>query len=278
MNFTKADMAIIISMSIALVTMTFAFPAAGMVDEESANATDIPEFDIETSRFDFAGEFPRNPGQPSVGTLVYDNTTSALEDSRQIWLNGDTDSGTEMLLLDDNDETNASVRLNYWPGPSTDEVILTEVGEFDQIKNDSAGWEVTFEFVSAENRGEDNVTLTVDYTIEQQPEDTSWFDRVPILGGVVGAGEQLAGIVGWIGSVLFWLFGTLFEVALNLVGILFDIMVFVIDTGTWLATTWAAITAGAGSWAAVFVAIPGLLLFLELAKLVMIGISLLPTT
>lgn len=281
MNFTHTDMMIIISMTIAVVVMTFVFPAADLANADEAESSDIPEFDIDSSRFDFAGDFPSTP-DPSSGTLTFDNNRSdEFADDREDYHHGDRADGVRSRLVGVSANSVVSVSLQEMLNGGinqSEQVNLENVGETKEIHNDSMGYTVQYTLESRENNGTSDVVFDVDYKIVERPEDTSFIGSIPVIGSAFSAAETLANVLGWIGSVLFWLFGTLFEVTFNLVGVLFDVMVFGIDTASWLVTTWQAIAAGSASWAQVFVAIPGLLLFLEFGKLVMIGISLLPTT
>lgn len=281
MNFTHTDMMIIISMTIAVVVMTFVFPAAALVDEDEATSDDIPEFDIDSNRFDFAGDFPATP-DPSSGTLTFDNgREDEFADDREDYHHGDRADGVRSRLVGVSANSVVSVSLQEMLDggiTGSEQVNLGTVGETKEIQNDSMGYTVEYTLASRENNGTSDVVFDVDYEIVERPSDTSFIGSIPLIGSAFSAAETLANVLGWIGSIIFWFFGTLFEVALNLVGILFDLMTFMIDTASWLVTTWQAIAAGSASWAQVFVAIPGLLLFLEFGKLVMIGISLLPTT
>lgn len=274
MELTKTDLVILVAMPLAIIAMSFTMPAAGLTDQsDEVNESDVPEFSMNGSRFDFASEFPVGPAQAGRGTLVYNKSLSALEDDRRVWLEGSTSDGTELILTDTNEE-NASLRLNYWTSGSTqsDTVDINGTGNVAAIDNSTEGWKVKFTFEEIENKGESNVTITVDYVVLQRPSSGGW------LGGVFSIGDKLANVVGWIGSTVFWFFGTLFEVSLNLVGMLYDIMLFGFDFVSWALTTYEGIISGASGFAQVFVVIPAIILTFEFAKVGMIGISLLPTT
>lgn len=277
MDFGRTDIIIVVSMSLAIISMSFVFPALGLTaDSDEVAENDIPEFNMSADRFDIAGEFPDQPGTPSQGTLVLNNSVDILEDNRRVWLEGDTDGGTELLLTNQTDD--ARLVLNHWPGPDKDEVVLSNVGDVDDIQNDTAGWHIKFEYVNIENRNKSNQTITVDYEIIQQPADSAWYSRIPVVGSVFSTGEQLAGIVGWIGSIIYWTFGTMFSVILNLIGILFDVVTYGFSMLIWMVSTYNSIISSASAFASVFVMAPAIILFLEFAKIGMIAINLLPTT
>ncbi len=84
MNITKFDMFILMFTSIAVITMSFTFPALGLTGE-TQNESDIPEFNISKGAADFAREEPEYPGAPSQGTLRYENGSESWEDNRQVY-------------------------------------------------------------------------------------------------------------------------------------------------------------------------------------------------
>lgn len=281
MNFGKTDVLIVVAMSIAIMTMSYTFPAAGLTDEsDEVNQSDVPEFDMDANRFDFAGDFPDDPGGPSKITLVrQDDDPDEQQVSR--WLHGDTTDGVEATLFIDNGTTDPEPRVTFtnWTsgGSESDDMSFTsDVGNEQTFTNYS--YEIQGEYIERENNGQANVTVTVEMLITERPSDKAFLASVPIVGDLFSAGEALAQIIGWIGSIIYWFFGTLFEVSLNLVGILFDVMTYGIDTASWLVDTYDSILSAADSWAAAFIMAPAIILFYEFVKIGMVGISLLPTT
>lgn len=281
MNFSRFDMILIVVMSIGIVIMSFVFPALGLIDGDAAKESEIPEFDMEPNRFDFAGDFPDRPGTPTNGQLTYDSTETQFSDNQR-WLSGsDTSEGTDLVGTRNSTNNDVRVTINVWSSgnlSATDELEFSSVGDRGVL---TAGeWEVRIEVVSlTADDDADTLEYTVEYEIVEQPTSGGgWLGRVPVVGTVFDAASATAGVLSWIGSIIWWFFLTAWQIALNLLGMLFDAVSFMFGTASWLITTYSAIISGADAWVSVFVGIPGLLLFLEFAKLAMIAISLLPLT
>jgi hypothetical protein len=277
MNFGRNDLAVIIAMSIAIMGMSFTMPALGLSDE---NASEAPQFDMDSSRFDFAGEFPENPGTPSSGTLTWQDSLEGDSDN-QVFLEGDSYNGVELVASVP--ATDPTVRLNNWDSGSNvynTSVSRTTPGVETLIIpiSSASDWKIEVEFTEFEGSSPD-YNFTVEYNVKQRPDsDGGFISSIPVVGGLFSAGAELAGIVGWIGAVVWWFVTFLFQISLNLIGLLFDVMVFGISTISWLTNTYIGLINNAQSWAAIVLTIPSLILSFELAKLVMIAISLLPTT
>ena len=95
MDFTTRDIGILISMSLAVIMISFVFPTIGLADTgDKAAESEIPEFNISTDRFDFAGDFPDNPGTPSTGAL--ERNEAELDVYRPRFFHGDTAGGVRM--------------------------------------------------------------------------------------------------------------------------------------------------------------------------------------
>lgn len=280
MNFGRWDIGIFVGMSIAIISMSFLFPPLGLTNED-INSTDIPEFNITKGTFDFADKKPNFPTRPSKGELRYVDNQSQDQDDRQIWLNGDSSDGVSIVITDDNSNVSnpqPEITLNEFTSTGSNfTTILINESEFKVIED--YGYRVAIENVNVSNKGQADMTITAEFEVLQQPSDTSWLGRVPVVGTVVGAGNQLAAIVGWIGSIGWHYVYNFIVLSSNLLHILYNVITFFIDFFLWLSTTYFSIVTGAGaSWASVIVAIPGILLSFILLKAVIVFIHLLPTT
>lgn len=278
MNFSKFDIVLIVTMSIAVIGMSFTFPALGLTDQSDETAeSDIPEFDIQNDRFDFASSFPANPGTPSGGELSYNQSG---DDNREVTLHEDSSNNYETWLVFDAEPTSDTLRVTWYEDDAGN--LTTNRYWFNESEthtDQQYDMEVRFELLEADKAVDNATSGEMRYTILDEPSGSSGFlDRIPIVGGVVDAGDSLASIVGWIGSVIWWFTTTFYEVTLNTIGMLYDATSYMFEMAAWLIGTYSSIISAAESWASVFVAVPGVLLMLELAKMVMIGISLLPTT
>jgi len=270
MNFTSNDMAIIVAMTVAVIGLSFTMPALGL---GGSQASDPPEFNMSADRFDFAGEFPENPGTPSSGTLRW-NETADYPDN-QVWIEKDrasltalTDTEPQVNFILFND-TAVEAEQSVFRNTSGTEVIELQ------------DWQIRIDFYDIEevNATAGEYNFAVDYTVEERPSsDGGFISSIPVVGGIFDAGSQLASIVGWGVSVVWWVATTTAQTAINVIGMAYDIAAFGAGLMGWMGSTYAAVIAGSSSWATIFLAIPSVILSLEFAKIIMILISLLPTT
>lgn len=280
MNFGKFDMILLMTMSLAIIVMSFLFPALGLVDDDAAGADDVPRFNSTAQPFDVAGDFPESPGGASTGEVVWEEDDPGDPDN-YVYLRGDSDDGARLNIVNIGNATNPDVKLNFFELESgsvigQDQETVTQEGEVFRIDNRS--WGVETEVVEWENENQSDFTVTVDYELYEQPEDSDWMSRVPVVGGIFSIGEAVAQVLGYIAGVIFWTLGTLFEVSLTVVLLLFDVISFAVSLMHWLVSTYLGLVGGAQGFASVLVMVPGVLLFVEFMKLIMLGIKLLPTT
>lgn len=278
MEITKFDVGAVFSLSLCIVLMSFAAPMLGLTaDADQTNESDIPEFNISSDRFDIAGEFPDSPGTPGTITPIWYNESITGEGINQIWLNGDTSGGTEVVLSNSGTDSNpeADIIVNQWfNGSVVGQDSYTISSDGGQVRHQNGSYAITFEasfFLKNGTRYDETVIeLTGDITERDQ--------STGLLNGIFSVASDLASTLVWVGQVFFWGLGFVFEVALTLVFMLFDLVTFLFGTASWLVGTYTSIISAAPGWSGVIVGIPGLLLFFLFAKFAAVGISLLPTT
>lgn len=275
MNFGKFDMMILVSMSLAVIGMSFVFPAMGLTTMNEAEEGDIPTFNSSADDFDFAGEFPDRPGTPSQGDLE----VSYQDGDDRTLQSGDEEVRISALdtTTQDPDTLDIDVHLTHYDanGNATQETVnLPSEGDTGQFE--AFDYDMGVEWVNTQtDRPNANDTAIVRYTIDAQPSGQVWYDRIPVVGSVFGVGEQLAGIVGWIGSIIYWIVAFFITILVNVFFALFDTVVFTASLMHWLISTYFSVVSAAGGFATVFVLTPGILLFLIFLKLTFITISLL---
>lgn len=278
MNFSYRDMLILVSMSTAVILMTFTFTALGLADE-TVSENDIPEYNTTDDNFNFVGQFPENPHTPSNFIMTWEEKLQG-DSNNQMWLDGDTSSGTELVLLNNGNESNLEpeMKMNVWDSGNVTQYSGTynEVGDY-HVFNEN-GYEIYTAFDSYRNKNQRDMVMNIDVEIRSQPGDSDYLRRIPVIGGLISGTEYVASAVLWIGSIFYWTLGTIFEIILNLTAMLYGSMAFFISFMHWIITAYTAVISGASAWASVFVAIPGILLMVEFAKLILIGIKLLPST
>lgn len=273
MNFGKTDFILLLTMTLAVVSMSFMFPALGLTTEDPAQENEIPEFNISTERFNLVGEFPQAPGTPTQGNLwLYAEDPAAASENR-VWIDGDTSDGVEMFLSEESSaNSTGEIRINTWDAGS---VVSNQTATFSS-END------TFTLVSSEGFGfryevseirDSPRYYEVDYTITQRPRDTGGF-----ISSLLGSAGDTAKTLVWFGTIFIWGSTFIVELGLNALGLVFDSLSFFITLLAWLVSTYTGVISAATGFASVFVAIPGIILSMVLAKMVFIGITLLPTT
>lgn len=279
MNFTYRDMLILLSMTVAVILMSFTFTALGLANED-VQENDIPEFNTTAENFNMVDEFPDNPGTPSQFTITWNELLSGSSDN-QYWLHGDTNGGVEAALFNDGNASNPEprIRINDWNSGSVNsykEYNFSEEGNYSVITE--GNYTLYIEWDETKNLGENDMSFGVLVQIREQPSDKGFLGRIPVVGAVFSAGQELASIVAYIGVVIWWISATILEITINLILTLYGVIVFFVSMIHWLLITYTAIITGVSAWASVFLAIPGTLLMLEFTKLLLIGIKLLPTT
>lgn len=279
MDITQRDVMLLFTMGLAVVSMSFVFPALGLADD-SVSQNEIPEFSVNESRFDFAGEAPPAPGSPRTDELSYDESRS--EQFNQVWLNGDTSGGVEVALLPPTGNTSTSdplqIIINEWSSGSvtySERLNFTAEEQSEIFVNESLGYEMEFTALSINDSAG---YYEVRYDIRAQVVNSGWLSNVPVLGSAVEAGQATAATLGWFIEIAIWAVSWVFQLIGNAAAIAADVAIYLVGLMAWLTTTYTAIVASASSWVAVFVALPGILLSAVLAKLVIIGVGLLPTT
>jgi len=288
MDVSRFEIGMLFSLALMIVLMSFSAPVFGLTDNSTTNSSDIPEFNVSDDRFDVAGDFPEQATNPSGGELVFtENETNGLGIS-QVMISGSlsgTNNGHEVFVSNGgtSSDPRINITINKWDADAiqwTDKIQLDGVGDTHIYTNQSADLVIEFEGTSntTDADGTGNTQVGSQFTVEKTPSDEGVFSGIPLVGGIASGVGDLAGIVGWIGSVVFYLFLTLGETILNVVGMLLDVTVYLISMMHWMFSTYFGIITGAPGWVAVFMALPGVLLFGLLAKFVMAGIKLLPTT
>lgn len=267
MNFGRTDITILVASTLGILLMSFAFPALGLTGDAAAE-NEVPEFSISADRFDIAGEFPERPGSPAGGPLLWSN------DGRfhnQVWLQGGTSSGYQLFLVNNGNlsDPEAEFQLDHWDSASvvaSDSTNISNEGGFAELTADE--YTVFVEVNEFENVNESDLTIRGEYTVRDQPSNDDWYDRVPLVGGAISAATNVAGMVGWVGAILLWTGVTFFEMILNFLGVVVDVLLFMFGLASFLTATYSDVVSGApAAWAQVILLVPLVMLFVEWAKL-----------
>lgn len=264
-NFSKNDFKIVLTMSLFLIIISFVFPVLGFT-AGSVQTADIPSFNVSENHLNFVQEPPEMPSNPSEGTLTWEDGAQEFEDNRQEWIEADRFSIT---FFNQGSTSNPDMQVNLNEFNDTGGGFVdSSITENEYVLLELSNYSISFENMEL---GENNETATVDWEIHDQPEETSWINQIPLVGGLADALATIASIFSWFVSVIFhWVVVGLTAIA-NLFLSLFNILSFILSFFFWLLTTYADITTGAPTtYVSVFMALPGVLLSYEFAKLIIL--------
>lgn len=259
MNLTATDAKILVAASAMVVLMSFLFPALGMAGTEQTQS-DIPEFNITTSRFDFAGDLPQFPTNPTSGVL--NHSSDKFDDFRgniQFEL-GPGDDGNRTFLVA-NSETEVTIQ-DVEASTELDNHTFSSNGEEATLTGNGYEIDVHAEDIST-GAGE------YEWIATKRPQDSD----LPLIGGIADFSDKLVSVVAWVATTFVVLSQRLIEGSFNVGGIIFDVLVFLIDLMHWLITTYFNSVDSAPGYAKVVLTVPGVMLFYEFSKLTIIGIN-----
>lgn len=278
MNFGKFDAIMLLTMLLAVVSMSFVFPAIGLSDDNSVSESQIPELDIETDRFDISGQLPDRPRSTDSGVITY---RSDGFDNRDIslYVDGGTVRVSTSIFAENNGNTTPiNVFLNEFDpddGLQVDSqnTTLNETGDKAELTVDNqTEYTVRYELIELQDEGTEDFEAQVQFEVIDSPEEDGF------LGTIFGAADALASTLAWIGTVFYWFSISLFEIAGNALFTIFSVTSYLISLVIFMLTSYNSIVAASSGFATVFVAIPAVILAVILAKIVIIGVGLLPTT
>lgn len=261
MSFTSLDYKIMVSGVIFVVLMSFIGPAVGMAADD-INATDIPDFSLDSARFDFVGELPEYPSEPSSGVL--NATSDRFDDYRgqtQIEL-GPGDDGNRTFLVSN---TSGGVWItDVEAGTINDEHVFTSTGEIHELN--AQGYTIK---VHAANLSRN----FYEWQATERPDDSS----LPLIGGALNLADAVAAGLVWIGSTIVVLAMILVEGVANTGGVVFDIVVFGFNLLSFILTNYLSVVAGApAGFAKILVSLPGIVLSIEFGRVGLMILGKLP--
>jgi hypothetical protein len=277
MNFSKFDVSILLVMSLTVVIMSFTFPALGLTDQsDQVNETDIPEFNISSGSVNLVGEFPDEPKQPTSGTLEYDNTQiNGLEGVNLVYIDRPKDTGAAIEVQNSSAFGLDLVYTNFTSTGSDVHRYDINNNTGQEILINQDGWTIETTVTEISNYNESDMTVDVEYDIKSNPDSSEGLSSIPLIGNFA---DGVANVVGSIAVQFAWFSAVLVELIINAILTIVDLTLYLFSMMYWLISTYSAVVSAAPAWAAVFLAVPGILLFAEFAKIVVIIIDLFPTT
>lgn len=85
-NISPNDIKILIALTIAVVGISLVFPMMGLGSTSADDPRDIPTMELDTDRYDFAGEFPSRPDSEGSGELRSGTGYAQSESQRAMYL------------------------------------------------------------------------------------------------------------------------------------------------------------------------------------------------
>jgi len=277
MDITKFDVMILVVSGLAVVAMSFVMPALGL-STISADQSDIPTLEMQADRFEVAGEQPAYPNTATSGVLTFNTTKDSAFSDNQLWLSGSGGGAgdTDLTLIQNATTSNAEVTLT----------VYNSTGVEDQDKlyidaNNTSGVLIASNYtvaIETTDRHSPPDYLQVSWDISTQATTDSWIGRIPGVGALFDTADLVASVLAWGIESFIWFATSIVFGTVNLIGILIDISIYVLTLLAWLITTYAVVVSSAPAWTAVFVATPGIMLSVTLAKMGVILFRSLPAT
>lgn len=292
MNFTHRDMSILVASFLLIIFVSITFPALGMTDGGEINDTsvsDVPSLELNENRLELMGERPERPRSPTGGELRYNTDRTAGDwqvtlydsDNKEVFL-------TTFVTNDDPTQNNPEIQISELEKtePATtvgeDNITLMESNftDRDQLTLETDNYTVGLDLAYMENWGTDALEYHIIWElIESEQGDSSGFlASIPIVGGIASSASDLASVGVWGVSVVFWFFGWLLELAINAVIILTTAFLYLFDLGMYISNVQLEIVTAAPSSIAAIIMAAYILFLAEVAKVILILISVLPTT
>jgi hypothetical protein len=262
-------------MALAIISMSFVFPALGMSDG-SANQ-EIPQFNISTTTVDFVGDAPARPGSPAsaeVSILPERNAQNNVDR-----LSGNGSDGRTIEVLPPGTVYGGDMAISVITFENG--VILNQTNyrvtpddrDFFYAQDE---WEIEIEALENDTAAGRYIAR---YKVVAEPTSGgSILTNVPVLGSAIEAGASVGAVLGWLVETILWAFGFLIETIINTGATIAKITVYVVDLLAWMSEAYFAIVGAASGWVSAFVALPGVIFSLLFVKLIISGISILPTT
>lgn len=279
MNFNRFDIILLFTMSLAVVLMSFTFPALGLTDEsDKVNETDIPELNISEDAWDISADFPERPTTPTSGTLER-NDSKKIVGEHQSWISNvtDQDNGTSIEIASFGTGNHTVNVGDFEDGnASVDIYNITHAGQ--EIRHANNSWSIIFNVQSYDNPGTANASSVVEWEIVESPDsdEGGGITSIPVIGGLWNAGVEVFYGLAYIGDWIRYGVSTLFNFGSAAAGTLYEVMKYAIGMISWLSGTYASIISAAPSgFASAILAVPGALLTFEFAKISWIGVSIL---
>lgn len=257
MRFTTTDFGLLVSMTLILILINTIFPAVGFASPDT-NQSDIPEFNITKTRFDFVGELPEKPSNPTSGKLNHSSDKfDNFEGSIQFEL-GPGDDGNRTFLVA-NSETEVTIQ-DVEAGAGNQELAshtFSSNGETATLTGN--GYEIDVHAIDISTG-----SGKYEWIATKRPQDSD----LPLIGGIANFADKQVSTIAWIGStVAVWITQQV-EKIFNFGGLIFDFIVFAINFMHFLIIRYTSIISNApANWVSLLLTIPSVILSFLFVKL-----------
>lgn len=276
-NFGKFDISVIVVMSLAVIVMSFTFPALGLTGSNVADS-DVPSFNASANTFDLTGDTPNQPRTSDSGQIRYEESGAgaSVEGVSLLYIQRPKTDGYSMEVF--NASTGPQLTLINFSGGAAADTYDTP------INNDTSwthlhqedGWTIEFSIDTIEDYNGPDMRIVLDYEIQSAPDDSDGISGIPLIGDTA---DLVATVLSYGITMFAYISLVLVEIVINTIVVIANISVYFVSMGVFLASTYASIISGTSTgWAAAVLTVPSVLLTAMLAKLVYLIIKAFPTT
>lgn len=276
-NFGKFDVSVLVVMSLAVIIMSFTFPALGLTGSNVAES-EVPTYNASASTFDLAGDLPQQPRTSDSGQLRYDEdgAGASVEGISLLYIQRPKNNGYSIEVF--NGSTGPQLTIIDWSSSSVVTQYDTNIPNDTSFTHlhESDGWVIEFSVDTIENYGEPNMNIVLDYQVQSAPDDSEGISSIPLIGDTA---DLVATVLSYLVTMFAYASLVLVEIVINTLITIATLSVYLIEMGVFLASTYGNIVTGASTpWAAAVLTVPSVLLAAMLAKLVYLIIKAFPTT
>lgn len=277
MNFSKFDISVLVVMSLAVIVMSYMYPALGMSTAPAVNESDVPEFNISSSTYDITGQFPEPPRLSDSGQLEFDEDGlgSSAEGVSLLYIQRPKEDGYSIETYEATSGDKKITVINWANGTVSDQYDYPINSEGQTVYHEEDGFTITFEVEKIENGSDSDTLIVVDYKIQSAPDSSDGISSIPLIGD---AADLVATVISYGVTAFAYISLVIVEIVINVISVSVSLALFLFGQGVFLAATYTDIVTSAPSWAGVVLAVPGLLVSAEFAKLAIVVSKIFPTT
>lgn len=274
MNFGKFDIYMIVGMVFSLIIMSILLSSLGISDG-AVNTDNIPEYNISTNTFNFVSEPPDQPRSAEVGELIWRANDNERTREHDKWLAYDGQYGEKLTFANlSSTPSRDTMAVTISKFNSTDSYGRTYyINLSDRMLITDFDYEITVEYAELQNDRDAIGTFKTHET-----PGGGFISNIPVLGEAYDTAQAIVSIIAWLGEIFIYYIVFIVELIINVLIAIFQIFQYVFTLITWMLSVFNTIIFNSTSFFAILMFIPIIILFLELLKITLIVVSVLPTT